>query len=90
MPFRRVDLTVQLPPGVDPEAVSVRLRQRMRKIPNLLDTPEPVVEILSFNIVGTAVAPMLAVRPWCRNEDYQQVFFETARAIQEICVQAQA
>ena len=84
-PFRRVDLTVQLLPGVDSEVVTLRLRQRLRQIPHLLDTPAPVIEILSFNIVGTAVAPVLAVRPFCRNEHYAQVFFDTTRAIQETC-----
>ena len=69
-PFRRVDLTVQLLPGIDAEVVSMRLRQRLRQIPHLLDTPAPVIEILSFNIVGTSVAPVLAVRPCCRNEHY--------------------
>jgi small conductance mechanosensitive channel len=68
--------------------VRVRLRQRLRQIPNLLETPEAVVEILSFNVVGTEIAPMLAVRPFCRNEDYGQVFFDTTRTIQEICVEA--
>lgn len=86
-PFRRVDLTVQLLPGIDSEVVSMRLRQRMRQIPHLLDTPVPVIEILSFNVVGTALAPVLAVRPFCRNEHYSQVFFDTTRAIQEICVE---
>ena len=87
-PFRRVDITVQLLPGADSEAISMRLRQRMRQIPHLLDTPAPVVEIQSFGLVGTSVAPVLAVRPYCRNEHYQQVYFDTTRAIQETCVQA--
>ena len=86
-PFRRVDITVQLMPGVDTESVSMRLRQRMRQIPHLLDTPAPIVEIVSFNAVGPAVAPLLAVRPFCRNEHYQQVYFDTTRAIQETCAQ---
>jgi small conductance mechanosensitive channel len=86
-PYRRVDLTVQLLPGMDSETVSLRLRQRMRQIPYLLDTPAPTVEILSFNVVGTSIAPVLAVRPYCRNEHYQQVYFDTTRAIQETCVQ---
>jgi small conductance mechanosensitive channel len=85
-PYRRVDVTVQLPPGVDPEVIGMRLRQRLRQIPHLLDTPSPVVEILSFAIVGTAVAPVLAVRPCCRHEHYTQVYFDTTRAIQEICI----
>ncbi len=86
-PFRRVDLTIQLLPGVDSEVVTMRLRQRLRQIPHLLDTPAPVIEILAFNIVGTAVALMLAVRPCCRNEHYVQVFFDTTRAIQDTCAQ---
>ena len=65
----------------------MRLRQRLRQIPHLLDTPAPIIEILSFSIVGTSVAPVLAVRPFCRHEHYNQVFFDTTRAIQEICVQ---
>jgi small conductance mechanosensitive channel len=86
-PFRRVDLTVPLLPGMDSEAVIMRLRRRLRQIPHLLDTPAPIVEILSFNVVGTSVAPVLAVRPFCRNEHYMQVYFDTTRAIQETCVQ---
>jgi small conductance mechanosensitive channel len=85
-PFRRVDLTVQLVPGTDPEVMSMRLRHRLRQIPHLLDTPAPVVEILSFTVIGTTVAPVLAVRPCCRHEHYQQVYFDTTRAIHEICV----
>ena len=84
-PYRRVDITVQLLPGVDSEAVTMRLRQRLRQIPHLLDTPAPVIEIQSFTVVGTAVAPVLAVRPCCRNEHYAEVYFDTTRAIQEVC-----
>jgi small conductance mechanosensitive channel len=86
-PYRRVDITVQLLPGADSEMVSRRLRQRLRQIPHLLDTPAPIIEILSFNLVGTLVAPVLAVRPYCRNEHYAEVYFDTTRAIQEVCVQ---
>lgn len=86
-PYRRVDITVQLLPGVDSEMVSRRLRQRLRQIPHLLDTPAPIIEILSFNLVGTLVAPVLAVRPYCRNEHYAEVYFDTTRAIQEVCVE---
>jgi small conductance mechanosensitive channel len=86
-PFRRIELTVPLSPGTDPETVGARLRHRLRQIPHLLDTPAPVIEILSFGLVGTTVAPVLAVRPCCRNEHYAQVYFDTTRAIQEICVQ---
>jgi small conductance mechanosensitive channel len=32
--------------------------------------------------------PVLAVRPFCNNKDYWQVFFDTNRAIQEVCATA--
>jgi small conductance mechanosensitive channel len=85
-PFRRVDITVQLLPGMDSEEVTMRLRQRLRQIPHLLDTPAPIVEIVSFSVVGESIAPVLAVRPCCRNEHYWQIYFDTTRAIQETCV----
>jgi small conductance mechanosensitive channel len=85
-PFRRVDITVQLLPGMDSEEVTMRLRQRLRQIPHLLDTPAPIVEIVSFSVVGESIAPVLAVRPYCRNEHYWQIYFDTTRAIQETCV----
>ena len=52
------------------------LRERLPKIPNILDTPRPDVEILQFNPLG----PVLAVRPCCNNQHYWQVYFDTNRA----------
>jgi hypothetical protein len=75
--------TVTIPGSIP---IGLRLRHRLRQVPHLLDTPSPVVEILSFALVGTAVAPVLAVRPCCRHEHYAQVYYDTTRAIQEICV----
>jgi small conductance mechanosensitive channel len=89
-PFRRIDIVFPLQPGTDSEAVTMRLRHRMRQIPHLLDTPAPVIEIVSFSLVGTEVAPVLTVRPCCRNEHYTQVYFDTTRAIQEVCQRSAA
>lgn len=83
-PFRRVDLKAQLAHGVDPREAADRLMDRIRSIPNIVDTPEPSVEILEFNLAG----PVLAVRPFCNNKDYWQVFFDTNRIIQEVCATA--
>jgi small conductance mechanosensitive channel len=47
----------------------------------VLATPPPSVEILSFNATG----PVLAVRPYCRDEHYSQVYFDTTRAISRVC-----
>ena len=37
------------------------------------------MEILDFNLVG----PVLAVRPYCHNDNYWQVYFDGNRAIRE-------
>jgi small conductance mechanosensitive channel len=39
--------------------------------------PAPDVEILTFNLSGA----VLAVRPYCNNEHYWQVYFDTNRLI---------
>jgi small conductance mechanosensitive channel len=77
--FRRVELTAQLAHGDDPhQAISV-LKAELKKIPNILAAPEPNVEILTFNLAG----PVLAVRPFCNNKDYWQVYFDTNMLIKD-------
>lgn len=79
-PFRRVDLKAQLDASVNvPDAVA-RLKDALAKIPNVMSDPKPVVEVLEFSPMG----PVLAVRPFCHNTDYWQVFFDTNRAITEV------
>ena len=56
--FRRVDLTAQLDHSVDPQDAIARLKAALPKIPNVVESPKPDVEILSFNERG----PVLAVR----------------------------
>lgn len=77
LPYRRVDLTAQLAFGVAPLDAIARLRPALAAIENVLATPAPDVEILSFNERGT----LLAVRPYCNNAHYWQVYFDTNRAI---------
>ncbi|HOW53642.1 MAG TPA: mechanosensitive ion channel family protein [Syntrophorhabdaceae bacterium] len=83
-PFRRVDLKAQLAQGVDPHEAARLLMERVKKVPNVIDSPAPSVEILEFNLAG----PVLAVRPFCHNNNYWQVFFDTNKAIQETCAAA--
>jgi len=78
-PYRRVDLVAQLPHAVDPAMAIGLLKERLSKIPNLAASPRPDVEILQFNPLG----PVLAVRPYCSNEHYWQVYFDTNRTIRE-------
>ena len=78
-PYRRVDLVAQFHNAVDHVSATRVLRERLSKIPNIVSTPAPDIEILQFNPLG----PVLAVRPYCNNEHYWQVYFDTNRAIRE-------
>jgi small conductance mechanosensitive channel len=78
-PHRRVDLVAQLHNTVDPQAAVRLLKARLARIPNVLAQPAPDVEILSFTPLG----PVLAVRPYCHNHHYWQVYFDTNRAMRE-------
>ncbi|MGB5769206.1 MAG: mechanosensitive ion channel family protein [Crocosphaera sp.] len=78
-PYRRVDLVAQLNHSVNhAEAINL-LQERLSQIPNVIDDPRPDVEILEFNLAG----PVLAVRPYCNNEHYWQVYFDTNKVIRE-------
>ena len=79
-PYRRVDLGAQISGAADPKLVVAALKQRIRQIPNVVAKPEPDVVISSF----TAVGPVLAIRPYCNNEHYWQVYFDTNLAIREV------
>jgi len=78
-PYRRVDLVAQLASTVDHSAAIRILRERVAKIPHVLQDPAPVLEIVEF----TSFGPKLAVRPFCNNEHYWQVYFDTNRVIRE-------
>ena len=78
-PYRRVDLVAQLNHGVDHRDAITRLKARLARIPNVITDPAPDVEILTFTLAG----PVLAVRPYCNNTYYWQVYFDTNRAIRE-------
>jgi small conductance mechanosensitive channel len=83
-PYRRVDLVAQLHNDAD-HATAIRLlKARVSLIPNVKAEPKPDVEILHFNPLG----PMLAVRPYCHNEHYWQVYFDTNRMIRETLEEA--
>ncbi|MNK87518.1 Small-conductance mechanosensitive channel [compost metagenome] len=78
-PFRRVELKAQLSGATDWKAAAALLKEKIAAIPNVLETPAVDVEILEFNLVG----PVLAVRPYCHNENYWQVYFDTNRVIKD-------
>jgi small conductance mechanosensitive channel len=79
-PFRRVDLVMQLDHGTDVPAVMGAVKTRLAAVSNVLGDPAPDVEILEFNLAG----PKLAVRPYCNNEHYWQVYFDTNEVIRAV------
>jgi small conductance mechanosensitive channel len=79
-PYRRVELVAQIAGAADPHQVIAALKQRISKIPNVMAKPEPEVVISTFTPVG----PVLAVRPYCSNANYWQVYFDTNMAIREV------
>ncbi|OKH17085.1 mechanosensitive ion channel family protein [[Limnothrix rosea] IAM M-220] len=78
-PYRRVDLVAQLNHSVAPDQAIALLQENLAKIPNIMQDPAPDVEILEFNLAG----PVLAVRPYCNNDHYWQVYFDTNKVIRE-------
>lgn len=78
-PFRRVELKCQLAGSADHVAAMELLRQKLASVPHVLPEPAVQVEILEFNLVG----PVLAVRPFCHNDNYWQVYFDGNRIIRE-------
>lgn len=79
-PCRRVDLTAQIAHAVDPKQAIELIRTRISQIPNVQKDPAPDVEILEFNAAGTK----LVVRPYCHNDNYWQVYFDTNKALAEV------
>lgn len=78
--YRRVELTAQISGAADPALAISRLKERLKQIANVSSTPGPDVEIQGFTPFG----PVLAVRPYCHNDHYWQVYFDTNRAIREV------
>ena len=78
-PYRRVDLTATISDAVDHRVAIRLLKERLARIPNVLTTPAPDVEILQF----TAAGPQLCVRPYSSTPHYWQVYFDTNRVIRE-------
>src|SRR4051812_30782338 len=78
-PYRRVDLTATINNAVDHQAAIPLLKRRLSAIPHVLQSPAPDVDILQFTPAG----PQLCVRPYCSNEHYWQVYFDTNRLIRE-------
>ena len=83
-PVRRVERTAQLAGSVDPMDAIERLRAAVAAIPNVAANPAPEVSVLDINLVG----PVIAVRPYCHNDHYWQVYFDTNAALLRVAREA--
>ncbi|MBK5914090.1 mechanosensitive ion channel family protein [Rhodocyclus purpureus] len=83
-PYRRVDLKAQLSGAADHRAAMQLLRDKVGAIANVRADPPVDVEILEFNLLG----PVVVVRPYCHNDHYWQVYFDTNRTIKEALEEA--
>ena len=83
-PYRRVELEAQLANSVDPMEARALLLAALPTIPNVVETPKPVVEILKSNMAG----PVLTVRPYCHDKNYWQVYFDTNMLIHQTFTKA--
>jgi small conductance mechanosensitive channel len=82
--YRRVECVAQVAHVVSPAEAIARLRPRIASIANISQTPPPDLHVLGFSATGTAIA----VRPFCHNDHYWQVFFDTNRTIGEVFAEA--
>jgi small conductance mechanosensitive channel len=80
LPTRRVDVTCKVPPGEDVEAAIAKLREAVKKIPNVARDPEPRVEILGVTPEGV----QLAVRPSAAPGHYEQVWHDTQKVMADV------
>lgn len=80
-PYRRVDLKAQLPHEANVRKVIEALTERLKLIPNVSKEQTPSVALADFTPAG----PVLAVRPFCHNDHYWDVYFATNEAIVEVC-----
>ncbi len=83
-PSRRVERTAQLAGGVDTSDAISRFKAAVAAIPNVMTSPALEVNLLDMNLVG----PIIAVRPYCHNDHYWQVYFNTNEAIVRVCKEA--
>ena len=76
---RRVDLTASISYGDDMGKAQQVLLDMVANQPKVLKDPGPTVEVVE--LADSSVN--LVVRPWCRPEDYWDVYFGVTRAIKE-------
>lgn len=71
--FRKVESRIQLGYDVDLAEMITLLRDQLKEVPNVLETPSPEIEVVRISRFG----PVLQVAPACKPADYDQVRSDT-------------
>ncbi|MBL8234209.1 MAG: mechanosensitive ion channel family protein [Bryobacterales bacterium] len=79
-PYRRVDITTQIAHSMDVRVAMDKIATAVNAIPNVNKSPTPDLKILSHTPAGCVVV----VRPYCHNDHYWQVYFDTQQAIRDV------
>ena len=74
---RRVDLVFCAEYGDDIDTVKKALAEAVESVPKALKDPAPLIRVLEYG----ASSINYAVRVWCRNEDYWDVYFDLNEAV---------
>lgn len=74
---RRVDLTFSISYEDDYEKARDILLEVLQSNPKVLKSPEPTVRMIEHG----ASAVVIATRPWCKTDDYWDVYFATTEAV---------
>lgn len=77
MPYRRVDVQIKIGFKHDPLMTCSQLKTRISHIANVLSTPDIMVDVVKLEETGM----VLAVRPCCPPEHYEQVQLDTNRVV---------
>lgn len=81
-PTRRTDLRCQIAYSVDPQEAMAKLMERIKQIPNVLETPAPGIAIQEFNATGT----LIALRIHAPTPNFGQVYNDVQNAVAEVCL----
>ncbi|WP_425669772.1 mechanosensitive ion channel domain-containing protein [Vibrio owensii] len=79
LPTRRVDLTISVSYKADLKLVKHVIREALEKDMRILDNPGIDVGVLELGDSGVK----FVVRPWCKTEDYWNVYFDSTHAVKE-------
>lgn len=79
LPTRRVDLTISVSYKADLKQVKQVICDALEKDRRILDNPGIEVGVLELGDSGVT----FVVRPWCKTEDYWNVYFDSTQAVKE-------